>query len=109
MKNQPYYTLTVGLGEEGLELDAEEECLEDEGDNDGHDDHGEDVEQHEEDAAVVVAAGDRVPLHDDVPVVDHRQLEQRDGRLPHALEVVEPEVQVAHRGGVWVEGVIWLH
>ena len=46
-------------------------------------------------------------LHDDVPVVDHRQLEESDGRLAHALEVVEVEVQVADRA--LLIGVVGLH
>ena len=36
--------LTIRFGEKVLELDAEEEGLQYEGDDDGHDDHGEDVE-----------------------------------------------------------------
>ena len=99
--------LTVRFGQEVLELDAEEEGLENEGDDDGHNDHGEDVERHKEESAGVFAAGNRVALHDDVPVVDHGQLEEGDGRLAHALEVVEVEVQVADRA--LLIGVVGLH
>ena len=63
--------LTVDLAEELLELDPEEECLEDEGHDDGDDDHREDVEGHEEHPARVDPRLDRVTLHDHVPIVDH--------------------------------------
>ena len=57
-------------------LHAEYECVENEGDNDGHDHHGDEVEEHEVDATPLGELG-RVAVHDDVPVVDHRQLKQR--------------------------------
>lgn len=67
--------LTVFLCEKFFVLYPEEKRLEDEGDDDGHDDHGEDVERHEEDAGPF-ADHDRVALHYDEPVVDNcKQIE----------------------------------
>ena len=61
--------LTVFFGEKFFVLDPEEEGLEDEGDDDGHDDHRKDVKSHEEGAAPFTHH-DGVTLHDDEPVVD---------------------------------------
>ena len=67
--------LTVFFGEKFFVLDPEEERLEDESDDDGHDDHGEDVEGHEEDPGPF-AHLDGVALHDDEPVVDDCKTKQ---------------------------------
>ena len=60
---------TFVFTEELLVLHPEEEGLQDECDDDGHDDHGEDVEGHEEQAGPGAPACDGGALHDHVPVV----------------------------------------
>ena len=69
------------------------ECFQDEGHNNGHDDHGDDVECHEENPGPVV--GDTgVTLHDDEPIVDHSQLKKGYTRCRHVVEIVQPVVRV---------------
>ena len=80
-------------GEIYLVLNPEEECFQDEGHNNGHDDHGDDVESHEKNPGPVV--GDTgVTLHDDEPIVDHSQLKKGYTRCRHIVEIVQPVVRV---------------
>ncbi len=64
-----FCVLTIFLREKFFVLNPEKECLEDEGDDDGHDDHGEDVEGHEKYPAPF-GRHVGVTLHDDKPIID---------------------------------------
>ena len=80
-------------GEIYLVLYPEEEGFQDEGHNNGHDDHGDDVESHEKNPGPVV--GDTgVTLHDNEPIVDHCQLKKGYTRCRHVVEIVQPVVRV---------------
>ncbi len=85
------------FGQELLELDPEEKGLQNEGDNDGHDNHGEYVKSHEKGAAILLARDVSIALHYDEPVVDYGELEQGHSRDGQAGEVVQVEECVAVR------------
>ena len=57
------------FGQKLLELDPEEESFQNEGDNDDHANHGEDVEAHEEEPAPVGLCREGVAFHNYVPIV----------------------------------------
>lgn len=65
------WSLTLVFAKELLELNAEEERLQDKGDDDGDYNHGEDVECHKEDSAPITVGRDGVALHGNMPVVYH--------------------------------------
>ena len=73
----------------------EQEGLKDEGHYNCHDNHCEDVEDHEERAAPLGAGDDGIAVHNDEPVVDDGELEQghpRDGQAAKVVEPVQPVV-----------------
>ena len=75
-------------------LNSEEKSFENEGNDNCDDDHGEQVERHEEYPAELRPRDRGVALHDDVPVVDDHQLEESHispGQIVKVIPVVVAE------------------
>lgn len=85
-----YFILTVVFAKVLFVLNPEEECLEDEGNDDGHHDHGENVEAHKEQSGPVRARRDGVSLHDHEPIVNDLKKRNiyvvRTNKIPSTLE-----------------------
>ena len=76
-----------------LVLNPEQKCLQDEGNNYGHDNHGDDIKRHEKDPGPV-ASDCRVSLHDNEPIIDHSQLKQGHSCCRHVVEVIQPVISI---------------